>query len=160
MIASVSEHAPPRAPFSLDREQTVPGTVEEVFAFFSDPKNLEAITPPWLRFRVLRSSTPELGEGTLIDYRLRLRGIPLRWRSRIAAWNPPHDFVDEQVIGPYRAWIHRHTFQPTPGGVLVRDHVDYGVPGGWLVERLLVRRDLERIFDHRRTSLAALFEPS
>jgi len=140
--------------FTIEREQTIRRPAHEVFAYFSDPSNLEALTPPWLNFRVLKCSTPEVRQGTTIDYRLRLRGIPIRWRSLISTWAPPFEFVDEQVIGPYRSWVHRHTFVETPGGVLVHDHIDYSVPGGALVDRFFVRRDLERIFDYRQDQLA------
>ncbi|MFT5291155.1 MAG: ligand-binding SRPBCC domain-containing protein [Planctomycetota bacterium] len=130
-------------------------SLEDVFEFFSDPGNLETLTPSWLRFRVLDSSTPEIEEGTTIDYRLRMHGIPFHWRSRISLWEPPFEFVDEQEKGPYRSWVHRHSFRETDHGVLVRDRVDYSVLGGAFIHGLFVRRDLERIFDHRMKSLAA-----
>jgi len=145
-----------KAPFVLEQEQTVRRSLEEVFAFFSDPRNLGELTPPWLNFRVLGSSTPEMAEGTTIDYQLRVHGFPLRWRSLISSWKPPFEFVDEQLKGPYRSWVHRHSFHETEDGVVVGDRVEYSVPGGALVHRLFVRRDLERIFDHRRQSLASL----
>ena len=156
MSQTATVAAPRRGLFLLRREQTIERSLEEVFGFFSDPYNLESITPPWLRFRVENCSTPTIGEGTTIDYRLRIRGIPLRWRSRIGAWRPPFEFVDEQVVGPYRRWVHHHAFREVPGGVRVEDRVEYAVPGGALVERFFVRPDLERIFDHRQASLQAL----
>ena len=119
-------------------------------------RNLEAITPPWLRFRVSSCSTPEIRAGTTIDYRLRLHGLPIRWRSLIRCWKRPFEFIDQQLVGPYRSWIHLHTFRETAGGVLVRDHVEYEVLGGALVDRLFVRGDLERIFDHRQERMATL----
>lgn len=140
----------------LSRTQTLPGDVEHVFRFFADPYNLEAITPPWLRFRVLASSTAAVEEGTIIDYRLRLRGVPIRWRSAIRSWRPPHAFVDEQLRGPYRKWVHTHRFEPCAEGTRMTDEVRYAVPGGRLVDRFLVRPDLERIFDHRRARIAEL----
>ncbi len=143
-------------PFSIEREQTIPSTLEEVFAFFSDPTNLEALTPDWLKFRVTNCSTDEIGNGTVIDYRLKLRGIPIRWRSLITNWDPPFEFVDKQLVGPYRTWIHRHTFLETSEGVLVRDRVDYSVFGGALVDKLFVRNDLKRVFDYRQEQLAKL----
>lgn len=131
---------------------------EEVFPFFADARNLEYLTPPWLRFTMLTPSPVEMQPGTLIDYRLRVRGVPLRWRSEITAWEPPHRFVDEQRRGPYRLWIHEHRFEEArEGRTLAHDAVRYAVPGGWLVDRLLVRRDLERIFDYRRAVLRDLF---
>ena len=135
-------------------EQTLPRPISEVFAFFSDAGNLEAITPPWLRFHVLTSCPIEMRVGTLIDYRLRIRGIPLRWRSEITAWEPPHRFVDEQRRGPYRLWRHEHTFEPCAGGTLCRDRVRYAVPFDFLAHRWLVRPDIERIFAYRRKQLA------
>jgi ligand-binding SRPBCC domain-containing protein len=142
--------------FTLEREQIIQRELEEVFDFFSQPKNLESITPSWLNFRLLNCSTPTIGEGTTIDYRLRVHGIPIRWRSLIGSWNPPFEFVDEQLIGPYRSWVHHHTFEETEQGVLVRDQVDYSILGGALVDRLFVRRDLARIFDHRQERLSGL----
>ena len=140
----------------IQREMTLPRGIEEVFRFFSDPQNLGAITPPWLHFEVVACSTASITEGTVIDYRLRVRGLPLRWRSVIRGWQPPSRFTDEQVVGPYRRWIHEHSFADQGGATRVRDRVRYAVPGGALVDRLLVRPDLERIFDFRAERLAAL----
>lgn len=120
-----------------------------VFEFFADPANLDAITPPWLGFRTVTALPIEMREGALIDYRLRLHGLPIRWRSRISAWDPPHRFVDEQVRGPYRLWVHEHTFESQDDGTIVRDHVRYAVPFDRLVHDRLVRPDLERIFRYR-----------
>lgn len=128
-----------------------------VFPFFSDARNLELLTPPWLRFEVLTSGDIAMAPGTLIDYRLRLHGLPLRWQSEITAFEPPVRFVDEQRRGPYRRWVHTHTFEPSRGGTLARDHVEYAVPGGALTNRLFVRPDLDRIFAFRRRVLQALF---
>ena len=140
----------------LDREISLPRDLEPVFDFFADPGNLEAITPPWLHFRILGVSDRVVREGTTIDYALRLRGVPIRWRSLISSWNPPYSFVDEQVRGPYRLWRHLHEFEATADGSVSRDHVDYAVPGGALVDRLFVRGELERIFDYRSQRLAEL----
>lgn len=142
--------------FTLEREQLVRRSLDEVFGFFSDPQNLEALTPTWLRFRVLGSSTPHMQAGTTIDYRLRVHGLPIRWRSLISSWQPPFEFVDEQLRGPYRSWVHQHSFRETEEGVVVSDRVEYSVLGGALVNKLFVRRDLRRIFDHRRETLAKL----
>jgi ligand-binding SRPBCC domain-containing protein len=140
----------------LEREQLVPTSPEETFAFFSDPRNLEAITPPWLRFRILEA--PErLGPGSLLRYPLRLFGIPIGWRTAITEWNPPHGFVDEQLRGPYRLWIHEHRLEPHAAGTVVRDRVRYRIPLGplgTLVGRLFVRRWLDRIFDYRAARIA------
>lgn len=139
-------------------DQELAGSPSEVFPFFGDAFNLERITPAFLRFRVLTPEPIVMGVGTLIEYRLRLHGIPIRWRTRISAWEPPIRFVDEQVSGPYRRWVHEHTFEATHRGTtLARDVIDYAAPGGRVVERLLVDRDVDRIFDHRRRVLAGLF---
>jgi ligand-binding SRPBCC domain-containing protein len=143
--------------FRLERVQTIPTGVEEVFGFFSDPRNLGIITPPWLQLRVVSTSTELIGEGTTIDYRLRIRGIPIHWRSLIRAFDPPRRFVDEQVLGPYRTWVHEHRFEELGGNTRVEDKVSYSVLGGALVNRFLVRPDLERIFDYRTEHLERVF---
>jgi len=131
----------------------------ELFAFFSDAANLDAITPPWLHFHIVMPPPVVMREGTLIDYRLRVRGLPLRWRTRINVWQPPHRFVDEQLRGPYRQWIHEHTFEPRDGGTLACDHVRYAVPLDFLTHRWFVRPDIERIFEFRAEALRARFVP-
>lgn len=140
-----------------EAEIWLPKTPEAIFPFFADARNLEVLTPPWLSFRVLSPEPIEIAEGTRIDYKLRLRGLPLRWQSEITVWEPPHRFVDEQRRGPYRQWIHEHTFEPQDGGTLARDVVQYAVPGGAIIDRLLVRRDVERIFRFRQEKLEELF---
>ncbi|MEI8105628.1 MAG: SRPBCC family protein [Actinomycetes bacterium] len=143
----------------VHREQLVPLPVDETFAFFADAFNLEAITPSWLCFRVLTPAPIVMGVGALIDYRLALHRVPVRWRTRIAAWEPGKRFVDVQLSGPFTAWEHTHTFTPTEGGTLIRDVVRYRVPFGPLGEiarRILVRRDVERIFDHRVVAVERL----
>ena len=129
----------------------------EVFPFFTAAENLQAITPPWLDFSVLAAQPLPMQRGTIIDYRLRLHGVPFAWQSEITVWEPPHVFRDEQRRGPYRRWSHTHTFEDADGGTLCRDEVDYAVPGGAWVERWLVRRDLRRIFAHRQQALHAHF---
>ena len=125
--------------FALARTQTFPASIEQVFGFFADPANLESITPPWLHFRIVACSTERVEAGTLLDYVLRIRGVPVRWRTCIRDWDPPHYFCDEQLRGPYRRWVHHHYFTAVSGGTQVRDVVHYEVPGGRLVERLIVR---------------------
>jgi len=142
----------------LERRQRLPVPAERAFAFFGDAHNLEAITPPWLRFRVLTPGAIEMRPGALIEYRLRLHGLPVSWLTRIEVWEPPHRFVDVQLRGPYALWEHTHTFEPAgEGAVVIRDRVRYALPLGWLGElarRLFVRRDLDRIFDHRMRAIA------
>jgi ligand-binding SRPBCC domain-containing protein len=131
--------------------------IEEVFAFFADAQNLQTLTPPWLRFEILTRGSIKMARGTRIDYRLRLHGFPLRWTSEITAWEPPRRFVDEQVRGPYRVWIHQHTFEERDGGTVVRDDVRYAVPGGALIDRLFVRPDLRKVFEYRHSRLREIF---
>ena len=104
----------------LHAEVRIERPLEEVFPFFSDPHNLEAITPPWLRFRIVRATTPAITLGTEVDYRLHVHGFPLRWRSRITVWQPPLRFVDEQFSGPYRMWRHLHSFEPDGQATIAR----------------------------------------
>ena len=143
--------------FTLEAELWLPRPRDEVFRFFADAFNLEALTPPWLKFEVLTPRPIEMRVGLRIDYRLRLRGLPLRWQSEITAWEPPVRFVDEQRRGPYRAWIHQHTFEERDGGTLARDRVRYDVIGGRLVNRFFVRRDVEKIFGFRQEKLLEIF---
>lgn len=144
----------------LMRRQVVPGTVDEVFAFFESPRNLEGITPPWLRFEIVRVTDERIRVGTEIDYRLRWQGVPMGWRTRIAECERNVSFVDEMTRGPYRRWFHRHAFAAVPGGVEVTDVVEYELPFGpvgRLVHALVVRAQLEAIFDFRRDAVAARF---
>lgn len=134
--------------------------IEQVFDFFSNAENLESLTPPWLGFEIRSPKPLPMHVGTIIDYRIRLRGIPLRWRSEITAWEAPHRFVDEQRKGPYRFWIHEHRFEERDGGTDVIDEVHYSVWGGKWIHRLFVLRDLERIFDFRQRKLHELLEPA
>lgn len=135
-------------------------SVEEVFNFFGNAHNLERLTPPFLRFEILTPDPIILRQGTLIDYRLSLRGIPVRWRSEITVWEPNHRFVDTQVKGPYRWWVHEHRFEPADGGTLMTDRVEYGVLGGALVNYLLVEPELRRIWEYRDQEIARHLEPS
>jgi ligand-binding SRPBCC domain-containing protein len=145
----------------LEREQHIPAEPEEVFPFFADAANLERITPPWLRFRVVTPTPIDMREGALIEYRLALHGLPLRWLTRIEEWEPGRRFVDVQLRGPYSLWHHTHSFGPAAGGgTLMRDRVRYALPLGPLggaAHALLVRRDLRRIFDHRERAIARSF---
>ena len=144
---------------TLTREQVLPAEPDEVFAFFADAFNLEAITPPWLRFGIVTPGPIAMAPGALIEYRLALHRIPVRWLTRIEIWEPGRRFVDVQVRGPYRIWQHTHAFAPDPQGTRVTDTVRYALPLGPLGElahRLVVRRDLERIFDFRQEAVALL----
>ena len=142
----------------LDSEIWLPKPLEEIFHFFSDAHNLEIITPPFLRFEVLTEDPIDMREGALIEYRIMLHGIPLRWRSRIEVWEPPHRFVDDQINGPYRRWRHEHCFESRDNGTVCLDRVRYAVLGGPLADLLFVRRDVGKIFEFRRKRLQELFQ--
>lgn len=136
----------------LEREQRLPGAPADVFEFFADPRNLEAITPPLLRFRVVTPDPIAMGPGALIRYRLRVHGLPVSWLTAIREWQPPHRFVDEQLGGPYALWHHTHAFEADGGETIMRDVVRYRVgfgPLGTAANALVVRRDLAAIFDFR-----------
>jgi ligand-binding SRPBCC domain-containing protein len=139
--------------FDYRGELSIAAGRDEVFPFFSDAANLEMLTPPWLNFRIVTAPPVQMR----VDYRLRVHGFPVRWRTLITCWEPPFRFVDEQLQGPYRVWVHEHTFEQKGGRTLARDHVRYAPPGGWLIDRLLVRRDIERIFAYRTEALRLRF---
>ncbi|HVF70831.1 MAG TPA: SRPBCC family protein [Chthoniobacterales bacterium] len=141
----------------FETELWVPRPREEVFAFFADAANLDAITPPWVCFKTLTPVPIEMGAGTLIDHKLRIHGIPIRWRTQITVWEPPRRFVDEQLRGPYRLWRHEHLFEEREGGTMVRDRVEYAVLFDFLVHELFVRRDVEKIFAYRTENLRKRF---
>ena len=143
----------------LTREQRLPGTPDLVFPYFAEALNLEEITPPWLGFRVLTPEPIEMRAGAMIDYRLELHRLALRWRTEIVLWDPPRRFVDVQLSGPYLLWHHTHDFEPAPGGgTTMRDTVRYALtfgPLGAIAHRALVRRDLAAIFDFRQEAVLA-----
>jgi ligand-binding SRPBCC domain-containing protein len=145
---------------TLRREQALDADLDTVFAFFADPLNLEAITPPLLGFAVVTPAPIAMGVGTFIQYRLRLHGVPVRWDTLIQAWEPPRRFVDVQVRGPYRLWHHTHELTALDDGrTLMRDTVRYDLGFGvlgTLAHRVIVRRDLEAIFAYRAERVPAL----
>jgi ligand-binding SRPBCC domain-containing protein len=159
-MQTISTRRDAHATWVLEREQIVPRPVEEVFAFFSEAQNLEELTPPFLRFQILTPLPIAMGEGTLIDYRIRLFGVPMKWRTRIDVWEPNVRFVDRQLRGPYADWRHLHAFEPVAGGTRMLDRVDYAIglgPLGSLARALFVRRQLETIFDYRREAVERRF---
>jgi hypothetical protein len=147
----------------LQRNQLVDRPIDEVFRFFADAANLEALTPPFLGFSILTPLPIEMRVGTLIDYSLALYGMPVRWRTRITVWEPGVCFVDEQESGPYALWRHTHEFEAVGNGsTRVRDCVDYRVgmgPLGSLARVLFVGRTLDAIFDFRREATKNLLGP-
>lgn len=157
--------APPQINFEPGRGKTtvlhtsqwLPCPLQEVFAFFSRPENLQRLTPDQLQFSILTPAPIEMREGVQIDYKLKVHGIPLRWTSLISVYEAPHRFTDEQLKGPYRKWVHSHEFYADRNGTRVEDHVCFRVPGGRLVEKLIVQKDLASIFTHRHRVLEELF---
>ena len=146
--------------YLLERDQWIPAPLEDVFAFFSDAHNLERITPRWLGFRILTPRPIEMAVGARIDYRIRLAGVPMRWRTRIREWKPGEGFVDEQESGPYALWRHAHGFRELPGGVMMTDRVEYRLPLGplgRLAHALAVRASLAAIFDYRFARIREIF---
>jgi len=151
-IGNLLSYCSPRGTRIFVARQWIKGSPESNFPFFSAAENLETITPPWLNFKIVRKSAPEIKEGILIDYKLRIKGLPVRWRTRIENWNPPHQFVDTQLRGPYRTWHHTHTFEKLGAGTLMTDRVlyrmyfwpfgDVGLP--------MVTNDVNMIFTYRK----------
>ena len=148
-------------PGIITQELSLRVPLEKVFAFFSDASNLEKITPPELRFRILSPLPIKMNVGTRLQYSLRLYGISFHWESLISEWVPDKRFVDEQIRGPYRRWVHLHEFESDGDMTVIRDRVEYELPME-PISRLfqpLVRRQLERIFQFRRHTIMQLFEP-
>lgn len=143
--------------FLFKTQHTFEQPLTAVFKFFSDAHNLVLITPPQLHLKVLTPAPIKMFAGTLIDYRLKLHGIPLRWQTEITAWHPPHAFVDEQRRGPYRLWRHTHTFKETAEGVVIGDSIEYAVWGNRLIDKFFVRPDIEKIFAYRSAQLDKIF---
>lgn len=143
------------------KDQFVPLAPNSIFKFFSQAENLEALNPPWLNFKILKKSSSELEKGSMIDYQLKIRGAPMRWRTLISDWEPGVRFADEQLHGPYKRWHHVHSFVPVPGGTLLRDEITYRLPGGFLGNMVLknwVNKDVGSIFQFRQEKIAELVE--
>ena len=147
--------------FEINTKQYINKSLDVVFEFFSKPENLEMITPKSLSFNILTPIPIRMEKGSLIDYTIRLFGIPIHWRTLISDYEPPFRFVDQQIKGPYTFWHHTHTFQQVDGGVEIIDKVKYSLTMGWLgtlVHSIWVRKDLEKIFEHRKTVIQNYFE--
>ena len=150
------------ASYVLRSQIAVESSLSDTFAFFADAENLNLITPDWLKFTIVSDTPIKMSSGTQIEYRLKIHGFPVKWRSEISLWDPPHRFVDTQVKGPYLMWSHMHTLDVSPDGqTIVNDYVKYKVPFGRLTNRLFVARDLRRIFRYRNdaTQKALSLEP-
>jgi ligand-binding SRPBCC domain-containing protein len=148
------------ADYLFEKELRITASLEEVFAFFSKAENLGTITPAFVGFAILSPVPIEMRIGTIIDNRIRVFGIPLRWKSKITAWDPPLHFADEQLKGPYRKWLHDHTFHVEGEYVVMNDRVQYQVPGGIiapLIHFLIVRPQIRAIFGHRNRVIGSLF---
>jgi ligand-binding SRPBCC domain-containing protein len=145
----------------LETEMHLPRAPQEVFPYFAEAGNLQQLTPAFLNLEILTPLPIEMQLGTAIDYRIRLHGLPIHWRTEITEWDPPYKFVDTQVRGPYRWWIHEHQFLIEREGTRAADRVDYGITCGRLAHPLFVKRDLRRIFSYRAARLQGIFvDPS
>jgi len=147
--------------YLLETELWLPTSVEETFHFFQDARNLEAITPQILKFTILPPIPDPVKQGSLLNYRLKLYGIPFGWRTEIFLWEPPFRFMDRQLRGPYNKWEHTHTFEAKDGGTWMTDRVEYKVPG-WILSQLIhstmVRKNVETIFEYRKKKIVEIFE--
>lgn len=144
--------------YRLFTRTALPQPLDVVFPFFADAKNLDELTPPFLNFRIVTPDPIEMKVGALIDYKLRMRGLPISWRTEITAWEPPHRFMDVQLRGPYRWWRHEHRFVSKGDKTIVEDEVSYGVPLGVLLHPLFIKRDLLNIFHYRLSRMHTLFD--
>jgi ligand-binding SRPBCC domain-containing protein len=144
----------------ISKETSVNKPIDEVFAFFAKAENLNIITPPELNFKISSPQPIEMKKGTLIDYKIMLNGISFKWKTEITEWAPPNRFVDTQLKGPYKVWIHEHIFESHSGNTIVKDIVSY-LPPGWLLEpvihKLAVKKKLEHIFDYRMEKIKSIF---
>lgn len=146
----------------LIRELTLDLPIEQVFDFFADAGNLERITPPELKFHITTPQPIDIKKGALIDYKLKLRGFPVKWQTVISVWNPPFEFVDEALKSPYKQWIHRHTFtELEKNKTLIQDNVRYRLPLEPFGDaaHFIVRRELDYIFDYRQKTVAEILQP-
>lgn len=149
--------------YTLERTQFLPLSIEQTFAFFEDATNLEAITPDSVHFRIVTPAPIEMQSGTQIDYRLRIAGVPVKWRTLIETYEPPFRFVDTQLKGPYKLWHHTHSFEAVNGGTQMKDVVKYQIgfgPFGRIAHRLFVQKMLDDIFEYRKIQIERLLTGS
>lgn len=147
-------------PHILIRETILNGSIEEVFNFFCKAENLDKITPPILGFRIITPLPVEMKKGTLIDYKIKLNGIPFNWQTEITKWDPPHSFEDTQLKGPYKMWVHEHKFIERNNKTFMTDTVRYISPGGvfeFIPHNLFVKKKVNLIFDYRQKIFDELF---
>ena len=142
----------------IDQSFSIGMSKEDIFDFFASAENLERLTPPWLNFKIISSLPIAMNAGTVIEYKIKLHRIPIRWESEITLWDPPHRFCDVQRKGPYKKWVHEHIFETSDVGTLVRDKVNYEVIGGNLINKLFVKKDLAKIFNYRQATLLSIFD--
>jgi ligand-binding SRPBCC domain-containing protein len=146
------------AQYRLKTRLFVARPLEETFAFFADAGNLQKLTPPWLSFRIRTPQPIAMRPGALIDYLIVVHGLPVPWRTRISEWAPPARFVDEQLWGPYWKWHHTHAFSAVDGGTMVEDTVHYSPIGGAMMQALMVKNDLTKIFTYRQFAILEEFQ--
>ena len=147
--------------FQINKTQFIEKPIDVVFSFFSKPENLEKITPQYLHFEILNDSPIHMKEGLVINYKMKIRKIPVKWSSVIKSYNPPFSFIDEQIKGPYAFWYHEHKFIKEKGGTRVDDCIKYKIPFGFfgrLVNKLWVANDLEEIFNFRKNTINDIFD--
>jgi ligand-binding SRPBCC domain-containing protein len=146
--------------YTFETQTILNKPIQEVFPFFANAENLDKVTPPWLKFEILTPMPIEMKIGTQVDYRLRLHGIPIRWRSEITEWDPPHKFTDIQIKGPYQFWKHKHLFSADSNRTKMVDRIQYRIPG-WIfspiVHSLFVKHDLDKIFAFREKTFLKIF---
>ena len=147
--------------YELVKTQVIDSSIDNVFDFFAKPENLKKITPEKLSFNIITPTPITMDKGTVIDYTIRLFGIQVHWRTLITMYDPPHEFIDEQIKGPYNFWHHNHKFKEVEGGVEISDKVNYSIPMG-VFGRVLhffwIKRDLEKIFLHRKKFFENIFD--
>ena len=146
--------------YFFKQETHIPHPLETVFHFFSNAENLNRLTPPHLDFEILTPLPIQMAEGTLIDYQLKIYKIPIKWKTKIIAWEPPYRFIDAQLKGPYRKWIHEHKFEAADDRTKMTDTVEYAIPGGIFspaINNLFVKRDIQKIFNFRESQLLTIF---